>query len=224
MEEFEIKSFEKLSCVIRYPKEYCPGGRYPILLFLHGSGTRGIEIEKLLENPFFKTTNGKDLPFITIAPQCYADTWFDVFESLCALAKHIYSSDFTDQKRVYAIGASMGGYGVWQLAMSCPELFAAIVPICGGGMSWNAGRLKNVPAWAFHGKNDPTVSPEESRNMVEAVNKKGGNAKLTLYENCGHDAWSQTYSNNAVYAWLLSFSKQETPKEKTIFDNSKIYG
>ena len=64
----------------------------------------------------------------------------------------------------------MGGYGTWQLAISMPEAFAAIVPICGGGMYWDAGRLKKVPVWAFHGDSDPTVFPEESVKMVNAVN------------------------------------------------------
>ncbi len=220
----EIKSFEGLSYVIRYPREYRSGSRNPILLFLHGAGTRGCDVEKLLTNPFFSITNDMELPFITVAPLCHANTWFDLFETLSAFAAHIRSSDFADPDRFYAMGASMGGYAVWQLAMSLPELFAAIVPICGGGMYWNAGRLKSIPVWAFHGADDPTVKVEESRKMVDAVNQKGGNAKLTVYENCGHNAWDPTYSNGAVYTWLLSFVKKEASKTTDLFDNSKTYG
>ena len=75
------------------------------------------------------------------------------------------------------MGASMGGYGTWQLAMSMPKFFAAIVPICGGGMYWNAGRLINTPIWAFHGAKDPTVLCVESEKMVNHVNALGGKAK-----------------------------------------------
>ena len=92
--------------------------------------------------------------------------------------------------------------------MSRPDLFAAIIPICGGGMYWNAARLKNVPVRAFHGKRDSTVCIEESEKMVEAVRRAGGDAQLTVYPENGHDAWTDTYQNPDVFAWLLT--KQKT--------------
>ena len=88
--------------------------------------------------------------------------------------------------------------------MSLPKTFAAIVPICGGGMYWNANRLRHTPVWAFHGEKDKTVFCEESRKMVDAVNKKGGNAKLTVYPDAEHDSWTETYRNPEVFEWLLS--------------------
>jgi predicted peptidase len=104
----------------------------------------------------------------------------------------------------------MGGYGTWQLAVSVPDAFAAMIPVCGGGMYWDAGRLKKIPIWAFHGALDKTVLPEESLKMVAAVNGKGGKAKLTIYPNNAHDAWTDTYSNPEVYAWLLEHTKGES--------------
>ena len=101
----------------------------------------------------------------------------------------------------------MGGYAVWQLAMSMPAYFAAIVPICGGGMYWNAARLKNVPIWAFHGALDNVVHPRESINMVEAVNACGGNAKLTIVEDVAHMVWCDVYENREVFNWLLGHRK-----------------
>jgi pimeloyl-ACP methyl ester carboxylesterase len=98
----------------------------------------------------------------------------------------------------------------YQLAMAIPEAFAAIVPVCGGGMYWAAKRLVDVPVWAFHGAQDKTVLPEESLHMVAKVNAFGGNAKLTLYPNNAHDAWTDTYSNPEVYAWLLEHTKGES--------------
>ena len=102
------------------------------------------------------------------------------------------------------MGVSMGGYAAWQVGMSMPELFAAIVPICGGGMYWNASRLKNTPVWAFHGGRDPIVKPEESEKMVNAINSKGGDARLTIYPDHEHNAWSDTFANQEVFDWLLS--------------------
>ena len=122
------------------------------------------------------------------------------------------------------MGASMGGYGTWQLAMSLPDIFAAIVPICGGGMYWNAGKLKNVPVWAFHGALDKTVLPEESEKMVNAVNKRGGSARLTVYPENGHNAWSDTYSNPEVFEWLLSNTNQKLQSFENEYKGSAIYG
>ena len=135
------------------------------------------------------------------------------------------AADYTDPERLYLMGASMGGYTTWELAMSMPELFAAIVPICGGGMYWNAGRLVNVPVWAFHGKLDPTVLVEESEKMVNAVNKRGGNARLTVYPENKHDAWTDTFSNPEVYRWLLDHKNQNAGRLVNEYSgNAKEFG
>ena len=97
----------------------------------------------------------------------------------------------------------MGGYAAWQTLMSEPDIFHKAVICCGGGMYWNAARIK-TPVWAFHGTDDPTVYFEESKKMVEAVNRNGGNAKLTEYKGVGHNCWDLTYGNPETYAWLLS--------------------
>ncbi len=165
----------------------------------------------------------KNLPFIVIAPFC-KDTWYDVFETLKRFTLTMCNQPFADKKHIYAMGASMGGYGVWQLGMSLAEIFAGIVPICGGGLYWDAGKLKNVPVWAFHGELDNVVFVEESKKMVEMVNKAGGNAKLTLLPNVYHDAWMSAFSNQEVYDWLLS---NENDNDKTIEDlykDSKLFG
>ena len=110
----------------------------------------------------------------------------------------------------------MGGYGTWELAMSMPTYFAAIVPICGGGMYWNAAQLVNVPVWAFHGEKDDVVLCRESEVMVNAVNRFGGKAKLTLYPDCNHVSWNNVYESPEVFEWLL---RQENKNEITIENN-----
>jgi predicted peptidase len=106
-----------------------------------------------------------------------------------------------------------------------PEMFAAAVPICGGGMYWDAGRLKHVPIWAFHGDSDKTVLTEESVKMVNAVNKKGGDAKLTIYPETGHDAWTATYKNADVFAWMLSHTRwQANTETDSGFADAKRFG
>lgn len=201
MEKLEICG---VKCIIKYPKLFDQNEKYPVLFFLHGSGSRGDDINKLIDNPFFKLTEKhEDLPFVVVAPLCSENTWFDIFQTLKEIVREVTEYSFADKERIYLMGASMGGYAVWQLAMSMPQYFAAIVPICGGGLYWNAKRLADIPVWAFHGQNDKTVFLEESKKMVDFVNYFGGKAKLTVYKDKGHDAWSDTYLNKEVFDWLL---------------------
>lgn len=214
-----------LNCVVSFPDAYDAKKKHPTILFLHGAGTRGTDLEILRGNPYFiSTAEHADFPFLTFAPQCAKDSWFDCFEALQALVEEISDYDFVDASRIYLMGASMGGYATWQLAMSMPERFAAIVPICGGGMYWNSGRLVHLPVWAFHGALDKTVLVEESVKMVESINKRGGNARLTVYPNNAHNAWSDTYSNPEVFQWLLSHSANAKGECSDEHKGSSLYG
>ena len=221
----EVFRFNQLQYLVTYPSGYAIGQKYPVIIFLHGAGTRGNQIELLRNNPFFKITeNNKNFPFITIAPLCAENTWFDIFEELIQFVRQIISKEYVEPSKVYLMGASMGGYATWQLAMSIPEYFAAIVPICGGGMYWNAGRLTNVPIWAFHGAKDNVVFVEETIKMTNAVNQNGGNARVTIYTENGHDAWSDTYGNPDGFEWLLTCERNEEKRLVEHYKDSKVYG
>lgn len=196
-----------LSYTLRLPAGFEEGKRYPMILFLHGAGTRGTGFDVLESNTISKYAESREFPFVLVMPLCMEETWFDHWEDLKALVRHMAQLPFGDPSRFYLTGNSMGGYGAWQLAMSAPEYFAALVPVCGGGMYWNAKRLKDIPIWAFHGALDKAVLPEESLHMVSKVNGFGGNARLTLYPHNAHDAWTDTYSDPQVYAWLLQHTK-----------------
>lgn len=203
----EVRKFNKLSYTVRFPEGYT-GGKMPVILHIHGAGGRGTDIEIIRDHYIHHALDKiNENRFIVVSPQCYADTWFEIFNDLLDFAEMVRNAEYTDEKHFYAMGASMGGYTTWQIAMTRPEYFAAIVPVCGGGMYWNAGRLKTVPVWAHHGMLDPDVFFEESVKMVNAVNRTGGNARFTAYENVQHNSWENAYSNKEVYDWLLSHSK-----------------
>lgn len=209
----EFLKFEELNYICIKPDGFDETKQYPVILHLHGAGSRGNDLNKLYENPFYpQIAKYKDFPFVIFGPQCHKDTWFDLFEQLRRFSQYIADLKFIDRTRIYVMGASMGAYCTWQLIASLPEVFAAAVPICGGGMYWNAGRLKNVPVWAFHGENDTTVFCEESKKMTDAVNSSGGSARLTVYPETGHDSWNKTYENPEVFSWLL---KQQKTGAKT---------
>lgn len=181
---------------------------WPLMLFLHGAGERGTDLELVKVNgPPKIVEHQNDFPFVVISPQCcVGDDWRYAWqpEPLIQLIDHALGECRVDPARVYATGISMGGYGAWRLAAAHPDRFAAIAPICGGGDPRRAARLAPVPIWAFHGAKDDIVPLSESEEMVRAVLAAGGDAKLTVYPNAGHDSWTETYENEDLYDWLLS--------------------
>ena len=183
--------------------------RWPLMIFLHGAGERGDDLNKVkVHGPPKLIEQGKEFPFIIISPQCPDDIWWPtMIETVMALIDETIENYDVDESRIYLTGLSMGGYGTWTIASTYPDRFAAIAPICGAGMPIIADKLKAMPIWAFHGDEDPTVDPDESRKMVDSVNAAGGNAKLTMYEGVGHDSWTQTYDNGELYDWFLRHKK-----------------
>lgn len=203
----DIHSGEYLDYVYSEPSE---NGKFPLVLYIHGAGSRGNDLALLEENSGLliaqKTVGDK---CVVAAPQCHANYWFDLFEVLAEFIDKMRHSDKVDIKRVYIIGSSMGGYTTWQMTISHPDWFAAAVPICGGGMCWAAPRLKDLPIWAFHGALDGTVLPEETIHMVRSVNAHGGKAKITIFENVTHNSWEPALSLDETWEWLLSQVRED---------------
>lgn len=176
----------------------------PLIIYLHGAGSRGSDLASLAHvGPIGELERGREIPARIVAPQCHGDTWFELFETLVGFAEAAVNENGIDKKRVYLTGVSMGAYAAWQLAMTKPDMFAALVPVCGGGMYWNAERLKNMPVWAFHGALDDDVYPEESIKMVKGINKSGGNAKITVFEKADHNAWDPAYALDEMWNWMF---------------------
>jgi len=194
-----------LNYLLWIPKDYSSdmSKSFPLLIFLHGSGERGenLELVKTHGPPSF-VENRPDFPFITVSPQCPNGTWWDV-ENLQAMLDQLRSKYRIDTSRIYLTGLSMGGFGSWSWACKYPGQFAAIAPICGGGDIQFAGALINTPIWAFHGETDPIVPVKRTIEMVEAVNKNGGSARMTIYPEVGHDSWIKAYNDPELYTWLL---------------------
>jgi len=197
------------------PKDYDRSRkRWPLLLFLHGAGERGKNLDLVKKHGPPKIVEREpDFPFVVVSPQCPAGEWW-ANDVLIALLDEVLEDYRVDPRRVYLTGLSMGGYGTWSLATACPERFAAIAPICGGGNRLLAYKLKDVPVWAFHGAKDDVVPLRESKKMADAVREAGGDIRLTVYPDAGHDSWTATYDDPELYKWLLAHKKppRRTPK------------
>lgn len=202
----------KLDYLLYLPQEYGTSRKdWPLLIFLHGLGERGPDIDKVkMHGPPKRIEQGQQFPFIVVSPQCPEGSWWPYeTDKVLALLDEVTKTYHVDKSRVYLTGLSMGGFGTWAVASVAPNRFAAIAPVCGGGVRFLAANLKNVPVWAFHGGADSAVPVERSQEMVYAVNEAGGYAKLTVYPNVGHDSWTQTYNNDELYQWFLSHSKKQ---------------
>jgi predicted peptidase len=197
--------------LLHLPKDYDQKPSWPLVLFLHGAGERGNDLQMVKRGGLPKLIEaGQDFPFIVVSPQCPDDQYWEPFE-LTVLLDEIGEKYKVDQDRVYVTGLSMGGFGTWALAFHSPNRFAAIVPVCGGGDPFWAKRIAPIPAWVFHGAKDPVVPIEMSQKMVDGLKKNGGNVTFTIYPDEGHDAWTATYANPQVYEWLLQ-QKRTPPK------------
>ena len=201
--------------LIYLPKDYDQKESWPLMLFLHGAGERGDNLDRVRQHGPPKLIDaGKQFPFIVVSPQCPNGQSWEPFK-LTALLDEIAEKYKVDQDRIYLTGLSMGGFGTWALAAHTPNRFAAIVPICGGGdPSW-ARRIAHIPAWVFHGGKDPTVPIENSKKMVEALKKAGGDPKFTIYPDAGHDSWTQAYNTPELYEWLLQQKRTARTVEAT---------
>ena len=112
-----------------------------------------------------------------------------------------------DKKKISITGISMGGFGTWSVISQYNDYFSCAAPICGGGLEWRSDRLVNMKIWAFHGELDNLVPVSHTKNMVEAINSKGGNAKMTIYPNVYHDSWVKAYEESDLIDWLLKNEK-----------------
>lgn len=190
----------------RYAEE--TSRRWPLIVFLHGSGERGEDLATVKRHGLPKQlASHQELPFIVASPQLPSDADWDI-DTLNALLDELLERLPIDPDRVYLTGLSLGGHATWRWATHNPERFAAIAPVCGAGWQSLACRLAHVPVWAFHGDQDPVVPFAMSAAMVNTVQSCGGDARLTTYPGSGHDAWSETYANPQLYTWFLQHRRR----------------
>lgn len=177
----------------------------PLVIQLHGAGERGNGKEDLVKvdiHGFSKYLEEAEHNCIVIMPQCPIDTfWAARVESIVEFIEQLIKEYKVDEDRVYLTGLSMGGYGTWFTSMARPDLFAAIAPVCGGGMAWNACVLK-MPIWTFHGADDTVVNVLQSDEMVFKLKELGADITYTRIDGVGHNVWEYAY-NKELMEWLL---------------------
>ena len=190
-------------------------GKFPAILFLHGIGERGNNLNILKQNGFPRALEGdQQFPFIFIMPQCPSSTeWYytnaDNITAMQMFLDDILSRFPIDENRLYITGLSMGGIGSWYFAINMPSRFAALVPVAFRGDGWSPEPAKEIPVWAFHGAKDGVIPISKAQELVDQFRAVGGSVRFDIYPNGGHDAstWTVTYNNPDLYDWMLRKKK-----------------
>ncbi|MEE2714830.1 MAG: sialate O-acetylesterase [Verrucomicrobiota bacterium] len=220
---------QKLGYWLHVPEDEAPAEGWPVLLFLHGAGERGDNLDRVkVHGPPKLIQKVEELSnAVVISPQCPKESWW-IARTLMQLLREVIAGlgKSVDLNRVYVTGLSMGGYGSWDLLSKYPDFFAAAAPICGGGdigrLSLNLGakiqrsfriedlkKVRDIPVWAFHGEKDGVVPQKESEILVAALKAAGNKrVKFTSYPGVNHDSWTRTYANPEFYKWIFSQSKK----------------
>ena len=228
---FEARNFKGIDGTAMPYRIYIPKNakmkkNVPLLIYYHGAGSRGDNNFNQLGwvKDIFGYVQKKKMEVIIVAPQCargkqWVNTPWTLNEHTMPEQESIYlkasieligqlQKEFSiDKKRLYVTGLSMGGFAVWDIIQRHPALFAAAIPICGGGDEKEAKKLTKTPIWAFHGGRDGVVKTIRSRNMIKAIRDAGGKPKYTEYPGVGHDSWRATYKNDEVFDWMYSQKK-----------------
>jgi predicted esterase len=211
------------------PKLTADKERFPLVIFLHGSGERGNDNEAQLKNGVLGFTEGDRLqryPCYLLAPQCPAGQgWAPLdwrrmgmqFEEkpteagadlMALIDKIIRDNPDIDTARIYLCGLSMGGFGVFDILQRYPERFAAAIPLCSGGDPARVSKYKHLPVWVFHGQNDNVVPVDYSRKVVAAMEAAGGKPRYTEFTTLGHAIWQEVFYDDNVLSWLFAQKKQ----------------
>lgn len=226
---FEKKQFigdksDTLNYRLLFP-DFNASRKYPLVIFLHGSGERGNDNDAQLKWGVMNFATDDEMkmhPAIVIAPQCPAgqqwsnfdfnrntlemhlkDTPSKPMELVHELILKLIKTMPVDANRIYITGLSMGGFGTFDAISRYPDLFAAAVPVCGGGDTSKAPVFAHIPIWILHGSEDPDVNPLLSTDMAAALYKAGAHPGLTLYPEFGHFSWLAAYSDPLVIEWMF---------------------
>jgi predicted peptidase len=227
--DFKAADGTKLLYRLFRPAAVDPAQAYPLVLFLHGAGGRGadnkgqIRDQPVALHDLVNEPNRSAHPCYIVAPQCPAEherRWVDVpwnqgsysqdkvkitpqLQAVLEMLDSVRGEFKIDPQRLYVTGISMGGYGTWDLLERRPELFAAAIPICGGGDPSRAASISQLPIQAFHGGADPVVPTRGTREMIAALKAAGGSPQYTEFPGVGHDSWHKAYATPGLWDWLF---------------------
>jgi len=209
---FETVTTEDYQYYLYFPEDYDAkkDEKFPLLLFLHGGGESGGVLEEIKTNgPPKLIAEGKQFPFLILAPQHpHPKQWWNT-RALIQLLDTVVKNNRVDKNRIYLTGLSRGGGAAWELAVQYPDKFAAMAVVCGMTPVPYASWIdKNMPIWVFHGTDDRSIPISESEEMVKKLKSMGYNVQFTKYEGVGHNSWEKAYTTDELYQWFIKQKRE----------------
>lgn len=200
-----------ISYFVCTPEHYDPHKRYPLIVTLHGAGSLTNDPKVLLTNPSYLGYKKFAPQAILLLPHSRFATWSGQLRALKEIIDLVCDTYPIDRLRVSITGASMGGFGTWDMLCTYPNFFAAAAPICGGGMAWKSYRIAALPIRMYHGDKDGVVLPARSKEMYDSMKAacpENRELELVVCENTEHDSWNRAYLVDNVYEWLISHTRR----------------
>jgi len=219
---------EGMPYTIIFPAPLKKTKKYPLILFLHGAGERGVDNQKHLIHVvphLISDSIQKEFASIILVPQCPEDEYWapvkrnewmmsdngtitNPMEKVIRILDKVKQDERVDQHKIYVVGLSMGGFGTCDIIARKPEIFAAAAPICGGADLSKVDQFKDIPIWVFHGASDSVVSVTLSRELVFKLQQSGSKPKYTEYPGVGHNVWDAAVRDPLFLPWLFKQHKK----------------
>lgn len=196
---------------IKLPKNYNPTKKYPLLVFLHGSGQ---DEQHLLKS------ERSDGNFIELAPfardmyQCYSSdsSQLDIIEAIDDVKLHFS----VDSDKIIVGGFSMGGYGALRTFYQNPELYKGVAVFAGHPDLANEWleeghpnflddkyliNFLNIPVFIYHGRKDGALPISKIEELITNLKSKGITVTERLIENKAHE-YPDDETNKIYFNWL----------------------
>ena len=206
IETMYVEKISKLNYLVNLPNSYeeKTNELFPVILFLHGIGERGNDINTVKKYGIHRYLDVIDIPFVIISPQCHSNNFWEThLNDIKLLLQDIKMKYRVDIERICLFGISLGAYGAWNFAMQRPKLFSSIVSIAGGAMLPKyANYIAHIHAYIVHGELDKEVSVMESIEISEALVKVGGKVELKIIPNLGHELCTKIFESSELYKWI----------------------
>lgn len=207
-DKFDIEKSISLNYIVNLPQEYHSNQdkTFPVILFLHGIGERGDDIENVKKYGIHRYLKDMNIPFIVISPQCHDNNFWDRhFSDIEILLENVKKNYRADMSKICIVGVSLGAYGAWNFIMERPNLFSSIVSIAGGSMLPKyVESIKHIPAYIAHGAEDSEVDVSESIKIAKALASAGGKVELNIVPKAGHELCTKIFEDSNLYKWIDS--------------------
>ena len=198
--------YGKMDYLIHHPSDMKEN--LPILIFLHGIGECGDNIDDIKRYSFPAYIDNMEIPYVTICPQCSRDHFWNYYlRDIERILDKTIKEYKCDRSRVCIMGSSMGAVGAWDFIMQKPELFKCLISASGrAGMliEETVSRITNKSFLIYHGTCDDIINYKNSVEIYDVLVKLGAkDVTLKLVDGGNHYICSTTYKEPEVYKWLV---------------------